>query len=94
MLVNINAVQHLEPGRYQKILYRYDLDSLYWSSKDLGTIYTELALIYQHQGLVNIPPVTARMDIISVSGCRWRTPMPQLREKQEPYLSLSHNLLR
>ena len=44
-LVNLIVVQHLDPRRYQKVLDGYEMGYLYWSSKYLETLDTELAMI-------------------------------------------------
>ena len=45
-LVNPNAVQHLDPSRYQKFLNGYVVVLLKWSSRDMDSIEIELDMIY------------------------------------------------
>ena len=46
-LFNLIELQHLDPGRHQKVLDRYEVVYLGWSEKDLDNINTDLTLINQ-----------------------------------------------
>ena len=93
-LVNIIAVQYLDPGRYQKVLDDYEVVSLDWSSNDLDAIETELALIYQRRELTKTPTATASAAISSVSDRRWQTSTPRTRGIQDPSFYLPNKLFR
>ena len=93
-LLNIIVVQHLDPGRYQKVLDGYNTGSLYWFSKYLDALDTELALIDHLRRLTNTLPVISRESTRSVSKRRLQTQMNFTRQKQEPSISFSHKRFR
>ena len=90
-MVNIIAVQHLDPVRHQQVLFGYKFVPLDLSYKYLDALETYLALIEQNQGLTNITPATVDLEIVSVSNHRKQTSTPHTRGKQDSYFSLSKN---
>ena len=63
---------------------------LYWSSKYLDTVDTELALIGNLQRITNTPPEISSATASSVSNCRRKTQISIPRGKQEPSFSFCH----
>ena len=91
-LVNIIVVQHLEPRRYHNVLDGYEVGSLYWYSKYLETVDTELALIEHLCRLTNNPPAMSITSVSSVYNRRRKTKIPLPRGKEDPPLSFSINI--
>ena len=52
-LINLIAVQHLDPSRYQEVMDGYKVGSIDWSSKNLEAIEMDLNLIDHCRRLVN-----------------------------------------
>ena len=69
--MNLIAVQHLDPDRYQKLFDGYKVSLLGWSSKNFEAIVMDLVYIYHHIEIVKTSPSTARVAVNSVTRCRW-----------------------
>ena len=91
-LVNLITVQHLDPYWYQKVLDRYKIGLLEWSSKDIDDTKMNLTIIDLCRGLVNTTPSPTRSSIISVSEYRQKNPMhPQIVKSYQSF-TLPHKL--
>ena len=70
-LVNLIVVQHLDPSIYHKVMDGYDMGLLYWYSKNLEAIESDLVLIDQIRVLTNTQKSMASVAIRSLTDCRW-----------------------
>ena len=92
-LANLISAHNLYQSHYKKVLDRYKVGSIKWSSNNLDVIDMDLTLLDQHRGMVKYPaPISAAVS--SVSKCRRQTPTSNQRTQMEPTLSLSHKLFR
>ena len=96
MLVNLIAVQYLDPGKYKKFLDRYKVLSIDWSAKYLDAIEMDLELLDKRKDITKIPPATVNSIISSVFNRKWKQIKPQPIYQHETSFSffLSRKLFR